>query len=71
MPDPQAGESDMGLRTIVGKAMLYNFPVCGSPTQHVWDLKYIVKVSLLPSHCGFFFVFVCRIAFLEGSSLFY
>ena len=73
MPHSQVGESDVGLRTltIVGKAMWYNFPVSGSPTQHVWDLNYIVKASLLPSHCGFFFVFVCRIAFLEGSSLFY
>ena len=41
MPDPQAGDPDMGLRTLtlVGKPLQYNyFPVCGSPTQWVWDL---------------------------------
>lgn len=72
MPHSWVGEPDVGLRalTIVGKAMWYNFPVSGSPTQHVWDLNYIVKASLLPSHCGFFFVFVCRIALLESLSSF-
>ena len=41
LPDPQAGKSDMGLRTFtpVGELLWYNyFPVCGSTTQHVWDL---------------------------------
>ena len=31
---------------------------------------YIMKASLLLSHCGFFFVFGYRISFLVGSSLF-
>ena len=41
MPDPQAGEPDMGLRTLtpVGELLQYNYsPVCGLPTQRLWAL---------------------------------
>ena len=31
---------------------------------------FIAVVPLLPSHCGFFFVFGCRLSFLVGSSIF-
>lgn len=31
---------------------------------------YIAKIPLLWFHCGVFFVFVCRLSFLAGSSLF-
>ena len=41
MPDPQAEELDMALRTLtlVGELLQYNyFPVCVLPTQWVWNL---------------------------------
>ena len=41
LPDPQAGEPDVGLRTLtpVREPLWYNcFPVCGSPTWRVWNL---------------------------------
>ena len=41
LPDPQAGKSDVGLRTFtsVGQLLWYNhFPIYGSCTQQVWDL---------------------------------
>ena len=58
MPDPQAGEPDTALRTLshVGE------PLAGT------GFDYIMKVPLLPSHCGFF-VFRSRVSFLVGSSL--
>ena len=31
---------------------------------------FIVIAPLLPSHCGFFFLFGCRVSFLVGSSVF-
>ena len=31
---------------------------------------FIVLVPLLPFHCGFSFVFVCRVSFLVSSSVF-
>ena len=70
LPDPQAGEPDVGLRTFtpVGELLWYNFPVCGSPTQQVRDLILLQLCPLLPSHCGFFFLFGCRISFLVDSS---
>ena len=46
MPDPQARQPDVGLRTLspVGEPLQYNyFPVCGSPTQWVWDLSILQK----------------------------
>ena len=32
--------------------------------------EFIAVAALLLSHCGFFFVFVCRVSFLVGSSIF-
>ena len=57
--------------TPVGEPLQYNyFPVCGLPSWRVWNLSYIMKVPLLPSCCGFFFVFGCEVSFLVGSSPF-
>ena len=74
LPDPQAGEPDMGLRTFtpVRELLWYNyFPVCGLPTQHVWDfiMIFIMIVPLLQSRCDFFFVFGCRVSLWVGSSI--
>ena len=42
-------------------------PGCGSPTQKVWDLIFLcVIVPLLPSHCGFFFVFGHGVSLFGG-----
>ena len=60
---PQGGKPDMGLRTftLVGKLMwFYSFHV---PHLVVMGLNFIIIVPLLPSHCGFFFVFGCRVSF--------
>lgn len=69
MPKPQAGETDMGFRSLtpVGEPLWYSyFPVYMSPTSGYE----IVKVPLLPSLCGLFFVFWCRFSFLVVFSLF-
>ena len=79
IPDPQAGEGDMGLRTLtlVGEPLWYNyFPVCGLPTQNVWDL---IMSQKLPS---FYLVVACsfslnvkyifcrfQVFFIEGCSV--
>ena len=46
---PQAGKPDIGLRTFtsVGELWYNCFPVCGSPTQRVWDL---ILLRLCPSY---------------------
>ena len=72
MPDPQAGEPDVGLSP-TGELLRYNCsPVCGSPTWGVWDL---IILSVRPSYhlVGFLHVFGCinRISFLVGLRLFY
>ena len=41
IPDPQAGEPDVGLRTLnpVGEPLqYYYFTICVSPSWKVWDL---------------------------------
>lgn len=46
MPDIQAGEHDMGFRTLlpVGEPLWHSYiPVCGSLTQWVWDLLMLQK----------------------------
>ena len=82
LPDPQVGKPDVGLRTFtpVGGPLWYKCsPVCESPTQQLWDFifffffmgfDFIVIVPLLPSHCGFSFVFGCGVSFLVSSSVF-
>ena len=59
MPDPQAGEPDVGLRTLTR-----------GRTSTGMGFDYITNVPLLLSCCGFFLVFGCRISCLVGSSLF-
>ena len=61
MRDPQAGEPDMGLRTLtpLGEPLRNNyFPVCVSPPPTVTGVDYIVEVPLLLSRCGFFCLWV-------------
>ena len=66
MPEPRFGR--LKPLTPVGELLWYNYcPFCGSPTQ---ELDYTTKAPLQLSCYGFFFVFVCRISFLVGSSLF-
>ena len=74
LPDPQAGEPDVGLRpfTPMGELLWYNcFSVCGLPTQCVWDL---ILSWLCPSYCltvaSSLSVFGCRVSFLVGSSVY-
>ena len=71
--DPQVGKPDVGLRTFtpVGGLLWYkSSPVSESPTQQLCDLIFIVIAPLLPSHCGFSFVFGCGVSFLVSSSVF-
>ena len=73
LPEPQVGKPDMGLRTFtpVGGLLWYKCsPVYESPTQQLWDLIFIVIAPLLPSHCGFSFVFGCGVSFFVNSSVF-
>ena len=65
-------EPDVGLRTLtpVGECVQYYY----SPNLWVAHtvgmvFDYITKAPLLSSHCGFFFVFGCKIPFVVGSSL--
>ena len=71
--DPLVGKTDMGLRTFtpVGGPLWYKCsPVCESPTQQLWGFDFIVIAPLLPSHCGFSFVFGCGVSVLVSSSVF-
>ena len=56
MPDPQAGEPDVGLRTLtsVGETLQYN--VSSLWVTHLVSMQfdYVTKASLLSSHCGSF-----------------
>ena len=50
MQDHQAGEPDAGLRTLspLGVPLRYNyFPICGLPTQWLWDLSFL---QMCPSY---------------------
>ena len=61
MPDTQIGKPEMGLGTLIpiGELLKYNYsPICGW-----WDLI-ICEYALSIICCGFF-VFGCRISFLE------
>ena len=72
-PDLQVGNPCVGLRTFtpVGGLLWYKCsPICESPTQQLWDLIFFVITPLLPSHCGFSFVFGCGVSFLVRSSVF-
>ena len=56
MPDPQAGEPDVGLRTLtfMEEPLQYNyFSVCVSAGI---GFDYILKVALLLSHCSFLYL---------------
>ena len=60
----------MGLRTFtpVGGVLWYKCsPVCESA---VMGFDFIVIAPLVPSHCGFSFVFACGVSFLVSSSVF-
>ena len=54
IPDPQAGESDVELRTFTpaGDPLQYNYcPVCGSPTQYV-SFVVVLVVKNVPATAG-------------------
>ena len=72
MPDPQAGDPVLGLRTLtpVGEPLQYNYFLFVSPPLGSYGFDYTTNVPLVPSHCDFFFVFVCKISFSVGSILF-
>ena len=72
MPDSQAGEPDEGFQTLLWKSLydIIIFQSVGHPLGED-EIAYITNVPLLPYHCGFFFVFGCRISFLAVFSLFY
>ena len=68
LPDPQAGEPDVGLSTFapVGELLWYNyFPVCGLPTWQVWDMilswlhpsYHLTVASSLSLDVGYLFFF--------------
>ena len=62
----------MGLRTFTTLGELlwyYCSPVCGPPTQGVWDLILLWLYPLLPSHYGFSFVFGCDTSLVSSSIL--
>ena len=46
------------------------FQFVGCPSRRYGICLFITYAPLLPSCCGFFFVFGCRISFFVGSSLF-
>ena len=71
LEDSQAGKPDMGLKTftIVGELLWYYCsPICGLPTQWVWNLILSILLILLlmvflPSHCSIFFILGRRVSF--------
>ena len=74
--DPQAGEPDMGLRTLtpVGEPLQYNYsPVWGSPTpSQVYGIWLYCECAPLTVSLWFLlYVFGYRISFLVGSYLFF
>ena len=74
MPDPQAEEPDVGLRTLipVGQLLKYNYStVCGSPLGRCGDL---IISQVHPSYCLIVISFLSldvEYLFLVGSSLFH
>ena len=69
LSDLQAGKSDVRLRnfTTVGELLWYYCsPVCGVTHPEDMGFDCIMIVPLLPSLCGFFFVFGCRESFFDG-----
>ena len=69
LSDPQAGKPDVGFRnfTTVGELLWYYCsPVCGVTHPEGMRFDCIMIVPLLPSLCGFFFVFGCRESFFDG-----
>ena len=68
LADSQAVKPDMGLKTFttVGELLWYYCsPICGLPTQWVWNLILLILLimGLLPSHCSIYFVFGHRVSF--------
>ena len=73
LSDPQAGKSDVGLRTFTTVRELLWYELFSSwwITHSVGiGFDFIMIVPLLTFHCSFFFVFGCGISFfLVGSSV--
>ena len=58
VPELQAAEPDMGLRTLtpVEELLQYNYPlICGLPTWGVWDMIILRVHPSYLSRCGSFF----------------
>ena len=73
MPDPQAGKPDMrGAQNLhnsgrISLVVLFSSLWVVQPAGVGFD--FILFTPLLPSHCGFSFIFGCGISFLVGSSV--
>lgn len=62
----------MGLRTFIalGELLWYNnFQFVGHPLAHM-GFDFTTVVPLLPTYCGFSFIFECMVSFLVDSTLF-
>ena len=73
LPDLQAGEPDVGLRTFtpVGELLQYNyFPVCGLPIWWLWDLILLLLSPSYPLVVASSLSLDIGYLFLVGSSVF-
>ena len=68
-PSCGAWEETRNSHSCVRASAIYYFPVCESPTA-VIGCNCIMKASILPCCCGFFFIFGYKVSFLVGSSPF-
>ena len=71
MPDPSAGEPNVRLRALspVGDLLQYNYsPVCGSPSQVVWDLIILRLLWFLLMSLDVEYLFVVGLSFIDGCS---
>ena len=72
LPDPQLGSLMWGSELSLQWDNLWDRVIFSLWVTHPAGMgfDYIVKVPLLPSHCGSFFIFGCRISFMVGSRVF-
>ena len=63
--DPQSGKPDVGFRTFITVENFFDLLFSSLWVAHklaVTEFDFIMIATLLPSHCGFFFVFGCWIS---------